>query len=333
MVKRDSSGIVQPVLITGAGGFLGHHLTRELTARGLAVRALVRPGRDTDRLESWGAVIVRGDLSNPSQVREAVEGCGTVFHLAALRGPLKLPRRTYLTINRQQAETIGRASLDAGVSRVILTSTTGIARCNGGAPSDETSPPRPNSAYRESKLRAEEVLLDLGAHGLNVVIARFSSVLGPGAIDWRRDFQKVRSGRLRYLPAGGVTHLVDVDDVIQGLRLCAEVPGVEGERFILASGEPVSVRDLYLAIADAVGTRLSVRELPGAPFRAFSRAADLMYRVSGWALPFGFTCERLAARRPLRINKARAMLGFLPRWDLPAMVARTAVWMREKGWL
>jgi nucleoside-diphosphate-sugar epimerase len=246
---------------------------------------------------------------------------------------LKLPRRTYLAINRQQAETIGRASVGAGVRRVILTSTAGIAWRHGRAPCDETCPPRPNSGYRESKLRAEEVLLDLGTQGLNVVIARLPAVLGPGAIDWRRHFLKVRSGRLRYLPTGGVTHLVDVDDAIQGLCLCAEVPGVEGERFILASDQPVSVRDQYLAIAGAVGTRLSVRELPGAPLRAFTRAADLLDHVTGWALPFGFTCERLAARRPLRIDKARAKLGFAPRWDMPASVARTAAWLREMGWL
>lgn len=331
-MTADAVGIAEPVLVTGATGFLGHHLVHELTARGLGVRAMVRPGRDTSRLEAWGAKIVPGDLENPAQVGQAVLGCGTVFHLAALRGPSKLTRQAYLEANPWQAETIGRACLAAGVDRVVLTSTARVA-CRDGAPSDENCQPRPSSAYRESKLRAEETLLHLGARGLDVVIARLPQVMGPGAVDWRRDFLRVLSGGLRYLPSGGVTHIGDVDDMIQGLCLCAAMPNVAGERFILAAAEPVSVRDLYLAIADAVGVPLSVIELPGGPVRAYARVAAFTYRTTGWALPFGFTCERLAARQGFMIDKARTMLGFSPKWDMPATVERTAAWMREMGWL
>jgi dihydroflavonol-4-reductase len=324
--------IPEPILVTGAAGFLGHRLTQELTRRGLTVRALVRPGHDATRLKAFGAGIVRADLEVPSQVAAAVDGCATVFHLGAARGHSKLSRRAYIGLNRGQAEIIGRASLAAGIRRLVFTSTARVA-CRDQAWSDETTSPSPISGYRESKLRAEDVLLELGSQGLNVVIARLPMVMGPGAVDWKRDFLKVRSGRLRYLPAGGVTHIGDVDDMISGLCLCADVPDVEGERFLLASAQPLAVRDLYRAIAEAVGVPLSVRELPGFPFRAYAAAARLVYRTSGWALPFGFTCERLAARHRFRIDKARALLGFAPRWETRATVNRTADWMREKGWL
>jgi dihydroflavonol-4-reductase len=322
----------EPVLITGAAGFLGHHLTRELTHRGIAVRAMVRPRHDASRLEASGAEVFRGDLNDPSQVSHAVRGCGTVFHLGAARGHAKLSRRAYLELNQGQAESIGRASIAAGVGRLILTSTARIA-CRDGAPTDETTPPRPSSGYRESKLRAEEVLLGLQGEGLKVVIVRLPAVLGPGAAEWRREFVKVSSGRLRFLPAGGLTHSIDVDDVIQGLRLAAEAPKVEGERFVLAAAEPVLVRDLYLAMARAAGVTLMARELPGTPFRAWASMAGIVYRVTGWELPFGFTCEQLAARHHFRIDKARARLGFAPRWGMVESVARTAAWLRDQGWL
>ncbi len=325
--------IAEPVLVTGAAGFLGRHLTRQLIERGLEVRVMVRPGHDTSHLEASGAAVIRGDVAEPSQVREALLGCGTVFHLAAARGPSKLPRRAYLELNRRQAETVGQAAALARVKRLVYTSAAVIAGAGNGKPVDEASSPSPSSGYRESRLLAEGVLLDLARrHGLRVVIARLPSVMGPGAVDWRSDFLKVGTGRLRYLPSGGVTHIGDVDDMIQGVSLCADVPGVEGERFILAAAEPVKVRDLYLAIANALGVPLAIREVPGAPFRAYAQVASLVYRATGRALPHGFTCERLAARRRFRIEKARAVLGFTPRWDLPATVARTAAWMREIGW-
>jgi len=324
--------IPDPILVTGAAGFLGHHLIRELLQRGLSVRALVRPEHDTARLAAWGAMIVPGNLEVRSEVERAVQGCATVFHLGAARGHSKLSRVDYIERNRGQAENVGRASLAAGVGRVVLASTARVA-CRDGAWSDETSPPSPINGYRESKLAAEEALLKLGAEGLNVVIARMPSVMGPGAVDWKRDFLKVRAARLRYLPAGGITHIGDVDDMIQGLCRCAESHDVEGERFLLASAEPLTFRDLYLAIAEAVGVTLPVRELPGAPFRAYAAAAGLVYRATGWALPFGFTCERLASRHSFRIDKARARLGFAPRWTTVETVGRTAAWMREMGWL
>jgi dihydroflavonol-4-reductase len=324
--------IAEPILVTGATGFLGQHLCRELRQRGLAVRAMVRPGRDASPLEADGAAIIRGDLSDPSQVRQAVQGCATVFHLAAARGPLKLSRRGYLELNPGQAELVGKACLAVSLRRLVFTSTARIGYRDDGEPSDERCHPRAGSGYRESKLKAEETLLGLGPRGLDVVIARLPQIMGPGAIDWRRDFLKVWSGRMRYLPTGGMTHIVDVDDVIQGLCRCAEVSNVAGERFILAAANPVTVRDLYSAIADAVGVTLSVRTLPGGPFRAYARAASLIYRAFGVAPPFGFTAERLAGRASFGIDKARTMLGFSPQWDMPATVARTARWMREMGW-
>jgi nucleoside-diphosphate-sugar epimerase len=218
------------------------------------------------------------------------------------------------------------------VGRLVLTSTARIA-CRDGAPTDEATPPRPSSGYRESKLRAEETLLGLKGEGLKVVIVRLPTVLGPGAVDWRREFVKVSSGGVRYLPAGGLTHSIDADDVIHGLCLAAEVPKVEGERFVLAAAEPLLVRDLYLAIARAVGVTLMARELPGSPFRAWASLAGIVYRVTGWELPFGFTCEQLAARHHFRIEKARAMLGFAPRRGMVESVARTAAWLRDQGWL
>ena len=320
-----------PVLITGAAGFIGTALTGSLTRLGVRVRVLVRPDRDVSGLESMGVTVVRGDATALPDLCRAAEGCGTIFHLAAERGPRKLSPSAYLALNPRAAEATGQATLAVGARRLVFTSTASVCAGSRAKLLNEVTPAQPNSSYRESKLRAERVLLRMHEeHGLPVVIARLPAVLGPGAIDWRGRFGKVRDGRFRYLPRGGVTHPCDVADILDGLQLAADVPGIEGECFVLASAEPMPVRVLYTEVAEALGVPFSPRELPAAPFLAYLALANIAYRATGLTLPHGFTCETLAARISYDIGKARRVLGFSPRVSLGESVARTVRWLTER---
>ena len=330
MNQPASGSFPDPVLITGAAGFIGTALTGSLTRLGVRVRVLVRPDRDVSVLESMGVTVVRGDATALPDLCRAAEGCGTVFHLAAARGPRKLSRSAYLALNPRGAEATGLATLAVGARRLVFTSTASVCAGSRAKLGDEATPAQPNSSYRESKLRAEQVLQRMHAErGLPVVIARLPAVLGPGAIDWRGRFRAVREGRIRYLPRGGVTHPCDVADVLDGLRLAAEVPGIEGECFVLAGAEPVPVRRLYAEVAEALGVPFSPQELPAAPFLAYLALANTAYRAAGLTLPHGFTCESLAARIIYNIGKARRVLGFSPRVGPRESVARTARWLTE----
>jgi len=295
------------------------------------VRALVRPDRDASALESMGVTVVRGDATEQADLCQAAAGCGTVFHLAAARGPRKLSRSTYLELNARGAEAAGQACLTVGAIRLVFTSAASVCAGTRAESRNEATPLRPNSSYRESKVRAEHILQGLHRQrGLPVVITRLPSVLGPGAIDWRARFRAVREGRIRFLPRGGVTHPGDVADMVDGLRLAAQVPGIEGECFVLAGAEPVPVRGLYAAMAEALGVPFSPRELPAAPFLAYLALADTVYRATGLALPHWYTCEAQADRTIYDIGKARRVLGFVPRVSVRESVTRTARWLTER---
>jgi nucleoside-diphosphate-sugar epimerase len=322
--------MTEPALITGAAGFVGTHLARTLRGLGIPVRGLVRPDREASHLEAMGVTVVRGDATERRSLEQAAHGCGTVFDLAAARGRHKLSRRTYLELNARGAEAVGQAVLAVGARRLVFAST--VTVCGGARAElrDETTPVRPNSGYRESKFRAEQVFRRLQEdRGLPVVIARLPQMLGPGALEWRTRFRAVRDGRIRFLPRGGINHPGDVTDMVDGLRLCADVPGIEGGCFMLAGPDPVTVRDLYGAIARALGAPFSPRDLPAGPFLTYAALANFAYRAAALNLPHGYTCEVLAGRIGYNIGKARRVLGFAPRFSVAESVARTAAWMVE----
>ncbi len=233
------------------------------------------------------------------------------------------------------AERVGQVALAVGVRRLVFTSTASVCAGIREEPRNETTITGPNSGYRESRLGAEQVLLGLHDRlGLPVVIARLPSVLGPGRGGLaRRAFAPCSIAGSDFLPRGGITHPADVTDIIEGLCLCAEVPHIEGERFILAAAQPIMVRRLYTAIAAALGVPFAPLAVPAGPFLAYIALADAAYRRTGIELPYAYTCEIMAGRIRYDISRARNMLGFSPRIAIEESVERTAAWMVERGLL
>lgn len=322
-----------PCLITGAAGFIGSRLALALRSGGSAVRALVRPGHDVCALERAGAEIVRGDATDRDAMSAAASGCGVIYHLAAARGKHKLGYRAFQTENRRIAEVVGEAALEAGVQRVVVASTATLTGYGGPDGQTEETPPRPNSAYRASRLHSEQVFERLrNEHDLDVVIARVPQrVMGPGARAWARPVRAVRDGAVRFLPAGGTIHSGDVDDIVDGLRRCARTPGIGGECFLLGASAPIGLRTVLQTIADHLGVGFAPRVVPSAPFRAYVAFGNLVFRYTRRSLPHHFTAEFYSARIALDIGKARRELGFSPRFESSESVGRTVAWLRDQG--
>lgn len=322
---------MNPSLITGAAGFIGTRLALALRSEGLEVRALVRPEHDVRELEAAGVHIVRGDAADAATVTAAAAGCPVIFHLAAARGKHKLGYRAYHTQNRRISEAVGEAALAVGVQRVVVSSTATLTGYAGPDRQTEATRPRPNSAYRSSRLQAEQVFDGLNrGSGLDVVIARVPQrVLGPGARDWTTVVRAVRDGTFRVLPGNGTIHSGDVDDIIDGLRRCARTTGLSGNRFLLGAAAPMPTTTLLRAIADHLGVAFAPRIVPAAPFRAYVALGNVAYRYTRLSLPHHFTAEFYSARIALDIGHARRRLGYSPRFDMPESIGRTVAWLRD----
>lgn len=321
-----------PALVTGAGGFIGGRLALRLRQQGTAVRALVRHAHDVAELEAAGAEIIRGDAGDRDTVARAADGCRVLYHLAAARGRRKLGHRGFQEENRRISEGVGEGALLAGVERVVLSSTATVTGWLGPEPQTESTLARPNSPYRASRLQDERIFGRLGRRGLDVVTVRVPQrVMGPGARDWTRLARGVRDGAYRALPADGTIHSGDVDDVIDGLRLCASRPGIAGEMFILGGPAPVRLVEVLGWIADCLGVRFAPRTIPGGPLRGYVKLCNVVFWLTRFSLPHHFTAEFVSARVALDFGKAGRELGYRPRFEVRESVERTVSWLRAQG--
>src|SRR5262245_27254989 len=146
-------------LVTGGTGFVGAHVVRALVARGRTVRCLVRPGSRRDNLEGLPVEIATGDLTDSASLRSALRGVDTLLHCAAdYRLYAKDPPELYAA-NVGGTENVLQAAFDAGVSRVVYTSSVGaLGRRPDGSPADESTPvsrEQMTGHYKKSKFDAE----------------------------------------------------------------------------------------------------------------------------------------------------------------------------------
>ncbi len=175
------------VLVTGASGFIGSAVTRQLVAREQEVVALVEPGADTGNLDGLDVKQVVGDLRNPDSVRKVVSGCRAVFHVAALYRFWASDPDSFYDINVGGTRNVLGAAAEAGVERMVYTSTVGtlgLEHVSGaGSSADERSFPDVRhlyGSYKRSKYVAEHEVLRAIAEGLDASLVLPTFPLGPG---------------------------------------------------------------------------------------------------------------------------------------------------------
>ncbi|HEV2961670.1 MAG TPA: hopanoid-associated sugar epimerase [Candidatus Angelobacter sp.] len=226
------------VLVTGATGFVGSHVAQLLAAQGADLRLLVRASSNTGNISELKAERVAGDLRDAESLKKAVQGCEFVFHVAAdYRLWVRDPEEMYRS-NVEGTRAIIRAAQAAGVRRVIYTSsvaTMGFTRT--GQIVNEDSPVSLRDMvghYKRSKFLAEQLALESGQKGANVVVVNPTTPVG------ERDIKPTPTGRIivdflkRKFPAYVDTglNLVDVTEVARGHLLAME-KAVPGQRYIL----------------------------------------------------------------------------------------------------
>jgi dihydroflavonol-4-reductase len=244
-------------LVTGATGFVGSHVVRRLLQRGDRVRILARHSSRKSNIEAFGCEVAIGDLKDATSLLRCVQGCGRVYHVAAdYRLWTRNPQDIYDN-NVGGTRNLLSACCEAGVEKVVYTSTVGtIGMGKEGIQANEDSPVKLDDMighYKRSKFMAEQVALEFASSGLPVVIVNPTTPVGTGDIKPTPtgkiilDFIK---GRLpAYVDTG--LNLVSVQDVAEG-HLLAETMGQVGERYILG-GENWSLEEILGALARICG--------------------------------------------------------------------------------
>ena len=275
-----------PILVTGATGFVGSAVLRALVARGAKVRALARPSSPRSNLEDVDCEVVLGDMTDVEAMARAAEGARYVFHVAAdyrlwVRDPSELRRA-----NLEGTKAVMEGVLAAGVEKVVYTSSVATLRAADAATVvDETAPlaeAEAIGAYKQSKVAAERLVERMvGERGLPAVIVNPSTPIGP------RDIKPTPTGRMVLEAAQGKIpafvdtglNLAHVDDVAEG-HIAALERGRIGERYVLG-GQDASLRELLAEIAALTGRKAPSIALPRAPLYPLAFVAEGIASLTG----------------------------------------------------
>lgn len=324
-------------VVTGATGFIGANVVRALLQAGDAVRVLVRPQSDRRNLDGLAVEQVYGDLRDVASLRAALQGCTTLYHVAASYSLWTPDPHAMYATNVDGTEKLFRCALEMGVNKVVYTSsvaTIGIPK--DGSPGDETMWLHPEQAighYKRSKILAEQRTLALCDKGLPVVVVNPSAPIGP----W--DIKPTPTGKIivdflkRRLPAYLDTglNLIDVRDVAQGHLLAAQ-HGRIGERYILGCQNVTlqAILELVARVSNMPAPRI---RLPYGLALAIGYCSEWLARCTGQPPLVPLDGVRMA-RHPMYFTAAKALreLG-LPQSSLEEAMRQAVQWFREHGYV
>lgn len=324
-------------LVTGVTGFTGGHLARRLrNTHGDTVRVLVRNAEQAQAFRAEGFDIAIGDLTDEASLRAACDGMEVVYNIAALYRTAGLPSSTYRSVNALGVAAVVRAAAAAGVRRVVHCSTVGVHGDIETPPAGEDAPLKPGDVYQETKLEGEQLGRDAAAAaGIELVIARPTGIYGPGDRRLLKLFGGVARGRFLLLGDGQIFyHLTYVEDLCDGFRLCATVPGAAGRTYILAGAEVTTLRELITITASVAGVTPRLLRLPVWPVWIAGAVCEALCAPFGISPPlYRRRVDFFTKSRAFDITRAQRELGFAPAVTLRDGIGRTLEWYRAQRWI
>ena len=300
------------VLVTGASGFIGTALCRELRARGHAVRAVVR-----EAAPAAGQAVVVADIAGEFDRPALLDGIDVVVHLAAIAHRAAGDEAAIRRVNVDGAARLAEAAAGSVRRFVFLSSVKVHGEDSGDRAFVETDPLRPEDAYGRSKLEAEQALAQIAARSrMELVVLRPPLVYGPGVkANFLRLVKWVDSGWP--LPFANVLNrrsLIYLGNLVDAVIRCAAHPDASGP-FLVGDNESVSTAELVSRIGRALERPARLASVPPA-----------LLRLAGYTAGRGDEARRLTGNLVVDASRARRVLDWSPPFTLDQGLAETARW-------
>ncbi len=328
--------------VTGGSGFIGSEVIRQLNARGIQVRALLRTTSSTRNLEGCQYDKVLGDLNDIEALKKGVEGVDYVFHIAGVISAKS--REEYMEGNATGSANIARAVVEVNPSMkrfVLVSSVAASGPSESMTPRTETDLEKPISLYGESKLAGEREVFKVADGKFPVTCIRPPAVYGPRDRGIFEFFKFVNAGIAPIFPSNNSTgekhySLIHVEDLVNAIVAGGLVEDQGRREVFYVCGDGIhSWRTIMAEIAKGLGKNPWKIRLPGFMLTALAGFYTLLGHMTGKEFPL--TLDKLNELRPdfwiCSNQMAKKKLGFKPQYDLHRGITSTAKWYREAKWL
>ena len=320
-------------LVTGAGGFLGSHLAEKLLEKGEDIVCMIHRRNLLEGIR--GFRFISGSVSDKGAVEKAMRGCDRVYHAAAAMNYSENSLEEFIRVNCEGTRNVMEAALEAGVKKVVYTSSVSTIYEKNSGKANEEHHHRSffENAYAMTKYRGEKIAFEYGARGLNV------SVINPALIYGPRESRSVGPLMKNYLERrmrfvaflDTIFNLVHVRDVAD-CHIAAMKKGRKGHRYI-AGGHNLTIGDFLQMLDEITGTKNSAIKLPNALVEGTITAANPFAKALGIRLPVSKELIRaMKVNMEVDSTKANKELG-LKITPLREGLEETINWYRENGYI
>lgn len=324
-------------LVTGGSGFIGGRLAERLAIEeAVRVRAMVRNLKKAERLGNLPLEIVQADLLDPHSLREAVRDCDLVFHCAAIVRETG-DRKVFYQTNVEGTKNILKASIEAGIKKLIHFSSVAVYGMNPPSQVDETTPYQPcGNLYCDTKIAAEKaVWAAYHENKISAVVIQPANVYGPNSNPWTvRPVKLIQSDQMILINGGtGLCNYVYIDNLIDATLAATRSDISVGQAYLISDGHPVTWKEFFGYYAQ-MARKPSLRSVPGWLGNILALGMELSSKFSGKPPKISREAIRYLTRQSrFSIEKAKRDLGYQPRFSLEEGMKRTEQWLRETGYL
>ncbi len=323
-------------LVTGANGFTGSYLVKNLLSKGYTVRALVRKSSNLDLLRGLEVEYVYADLAKDEITKDMMKNVDVVYHVGAAFRTEGVPKSYFWDVNVEGTRKLLEAAKEANVKKFVHCSTVGVQGDIKNPPAKETHPYNPGDYYQESKLDGEKLALKFFKEkGLKGTVVRPVGIYGPGDTRFLKLFKFINNGKFRMIGDGNVLyHLTYVEDLVEGFVLAGESEKSINEIFTIGGNSYLTLKELVEKIAKVLDKPVPKSSIPVWPVWIAGALCELICKPLGISPPiYRRRIDFFIKDRAFDISKAKEILGYNPKIDLDEGLKRTAEWYKKNNLL
>jgi 2-alkyl-3-oxoalkanoate reductase len=325
------------VLVTGGTGFTGKALVKRLLDEGHDVTALdYKEGLKTEELRQWGAKVVIGSVTDKSVVEQCMTDVEIVHHLAAAFRELNVPNSYYHEVNVGGTKNVLEAAFRERVKKFIYCSTCGVHGNIDNPPGGEDAPIQPADYYQRTKYEAEPIVDKHSRKGMETVILRPAAIYGPGDPErFYMIFKRVAKGGFPIFGNGETLyHPLYIDNLIDAFMLAMEEGKGNGQAYLIADEEYVSIKELVRKVGQVMDTPVKIKYYPITPLIIIGHILENVCKPFKITPPiFSRRVDWFRQNRAFKIDKAKTELGYSPKVGIEEGLKRTGAWYKKEGYI